>query len=30
MCVLTPVKGMAWSQFPTDLTRFLFEQDPDR
>ena len=29
ICVLTPEKGIAWSQFSTDLTRFIFKQDPD-
>jgi hypothetical protein len=27
MCVLKPGKGIAWSQFPTDMTRFMFTQD---
>jgi len=26
MCLLTPAKGIAWSQFPTDMTRYVFEQ----
>ena len=25
MCVLTPAKGIAWSQFPTDMTRYVFD-----
>jgi Pyridoxamine 5'-phosphate oxidase len=25
MCVLTAAKGLAWSQFPQDLTRYLFD-----
>jgi hypothetical protein len=25
MRVLTPNKAIAWSQFPTDLTRFAFD-----
>ena len=25
MCVLTPAKGIAWSQFPSDLTRYVFD-----
>jgi hypothetical protein len=25
MCLLTPEKGIAWSQFPADLTRYVFD-----
>ena len=25
MCLLTPEKGIAWSQFPNDLTRYVFD-----
>jgi hypothetical protein len=25
MCLLTPAKGIAWSKFPTDMTRYLFD-----
>jgi hypothetical protein len=24
MCVLTPEKGLAWSKFPDDMTRYVF------
>jgi hypothetical protein len=30
MCVLTPAKGIAWSQFPTDMTRYVFTPEPHR
>ncbi len=25
MCVLTPEKGIAWSRFPDDMTRYVFD-----
>jgi hypothetical protein len=25
MCVLTPEKGLAWSKFPEDMTRYVFD-----
>lgn len=25
MCVLTPEKGIAWSRFPDDMTRYAFD-----
>jgi hypothetical protein len=25
MCVLTPTKGLAWSKFPDDMTRYVFD-----
>jgi hypothetical protein len=25
MCVFTPTKGLAWSKFPDDMTRYVFD-----